>query len=150
MTPTNIGALLGVFDGLVRDLVPSSEAHRERRWRLVDDRDRVASSEIRTFFIEATEPTPVTSGIYGPSAIEHETTIRVFTSYANIRPRLKQTLAGEDARQIWIDWDIRRDPIVDGLVSVENSGWEPEDEEQATQWGAHTFEVRFIAEGVPT
>lgn len=150
MNPTTIGALLDAFDGLVRAIVPSVEAYREHIWRTVDDIDTVKGGEIRTFFINATSPVPVRDGIYSPSFIEHETTIRVYTSYANLRRRLKESLSGEDARQIWLAWDVRRAPIVAGLISVEHVGWEEENDEQSILWGAHTFEVRFGAAGVET
>ena len=149
MTPTTIGALLDTLDTLVLDLVPSVAELRARGWSRVADIDNVPGGEIRTFFIEASEPVPILDGIYSPSAIEHGTTVRVWTSYKNLRRRQKQALAGEDSRQIWIDWDVRRDPIVDGLISVENAGFEDEDDEQGRQWGAHTFDVRFLAQGVP-
>jgi hypothetical protein len=154
MTPTTLGALLDALDALVLALVPSELAMRSRTWSLVDDIDKVSGGEVRAFYIDATSPVAVVGGIHSPSAVEMETTIKVYTSYKNLRRREKTALAGADSAQLWIDWDIRRDSTVPGtvpgLISVEQTGFEDEDEEQARQWGAHTFEVRFLGKGVPT
>ncbi len=92
-------------------------------------------------------------GIFSPSAIEHESIVRVYTSYGNLRRRQKQALAGTDGSQIWIELDVLREAsagsTIAGLISVVPLGWEDEDTEQGRLWGAHTYEVRFIAEGVP-
>lgn len=146
---TEIGTLLDTFDERVRAIVPSATLHSDRRWRTVDDIDSVPGGEIRMFYIDADEPVPVEGGIYSPSQIEHEATVRVFTNYGNVRRRQKIKLTGPDGRQIWLAWDTQRDPIIPGLISVVHDGWEEEDDEQARLWGAHVYTVRFVAPGVP-
>lgn len=137
----------------IRGLTPSASMHAAKRWGPVDDIDKVASGEIRKFFVELVDVAPVTDGIYSPSAIENACTVMVWTSYGNLRRQDFRHLVGRDGRQIYLAIAILGDAdtpsTIAGLVSFEWSGWQDENTEQGAHWGAHTFAVRFLAPGIP-
>lgn len=155
MRTTTTGALAEAITTRVLAIAPSSTAMQGRPWRAVDDIDAVQGGEIRTFYVDIPPETvrPVTDGIYSPAAIEHECTVEVWTSYGNVKRRVHRALAAEDARDVWLDLEVRRDATTDntiaGLVSVEGTGWQAEDDEQGRHYGAHTYYVRFLAQGIP-
>lgn len=149
---TTLRDLARAFTTTIRDLTPDLEVYRDRRWRPVDDIDLVQGGEIRLFYVDMPDPRPVTSGIYANDGIEHEVTCYVYTNYANLRREEQRGLAARDANQVWIALDTRRDSepttTIAGLVSVEHTGWQSEDDQQASYWGAHTFTVRYFANGL--
>lgn len=150
MSTTDQGTLLDSFEASIRELVPSATQSQDRRWKPVDDIDKVPSGEVRVFFVDGDSPTPVTDGVYSTVAIEHEFKLRVYTSYGNLRRREMQRLRDKDALQIFMLLDLRRSPIEPGLYSVTHDGWDEESDEQGARWGAHTYSVHFLHEATPT
>jgi hypothetical protein len=155
MRITTIGDLADAITAQIRGLVPAEVMQRARTWRPVDDIDAVQGGEIRTFYVdippESVRPYP--SGYFSPSSIEHEAQCLVYTSYANLKRRDHRRLAAGDGRQVWLAIDVLRDAetvnTIAGLVAFDHTGWQPEDDDQGRQWGAHTFAVRVLLSGIP-
>lgn len=123
-------------------------------WHEVDELEQVAGASLRAFYVDIPSETvrPVLDGIYSPDCIEHEGVVLLYTSYTNLRRRVQRALCPEDGRQIWLDLELQRDAStagIAGLVSCEHRGWQVGDDEQGSYWGAHVYDVRFLASGFP-
>lgn len=153
MRTTNVGDLSSAIAAEIRGLTPSSTTRQDDRWREVDDIAQVPGGEIRTFYVDVVDATPVFDGIYSPSSFECQATVLVYTSYLNTRRAEQRALAFSDWQQIYLTIDVLRDAnpstTIAGLVSFEHNGWNDEDDEAGRQWGAHIFTVRFLATGIP-
>ncbi len=152
MRVTTLRALAQAFTTTIRGLTPALEIYQDRRWRPVDDLELVPSGEVRNFYVDMPDTRPVVDGIYSPDGIEHEVTCLLYTSYGNLRREEQRGLAARDANQVWLALDVLRDSnpatTIAGLVSIEHTGWQVENDEQASYWGAHTFVVRYFANGL--
>ncbi len=149
MTPTTTRALRAAFTATIRDLVPSEEAHRDRRWSEVLSRDKVPSAALRRFFVSIRDAAATTDGVYSPSSHERRATVLVYASYGALLESEVEDLVSADGNQIFIALAIQQDPIISGLISVEDAGWNDEDEENGQRWGAHRLEIRYLAHGIP-
>lgn len=147
MTPTTIRELRAAFITVIKAITPSQQAHRERGWSAVASVDEVPSTALRRFFVSFRGAAAVTSGIYSPDSHERSVTLRVYASYFALPEDDFEDLVGDDGNDLFLALDTRRDPIIAGLVSVEELGWVDEDEENGQRWGAHEFEVRYLAHG---
>ncbi len=153
MRITTIEALTDALVEQIRQIIPASVRSRSSGWRNVPDRDQVASGELRIFSVEIVDVAPYTAGIYSASAIEHEATAVIYTSYGSTPRQAAAALIGDDGRQLWLAIDVLRDAetvnTIAGLVAFDHVGWRSESDEQGHQWGAHTFAVRVLLSGIP-
>lgn len=153
MRTTTIGDLQTAFTTQIRRLVPTGTAYREHLWSPQDDVDNVPGGEIRRFYVEIVDEKPIPNGIVSPSAIEYGATVLVHTAYPNIKRRQFNALKDLDARQIFLTLavlqDTDSDPSIAGLVSIEHTDWTPQVTEQGAYFGAHTYDLRFLASGIP-
>jgi hypothetical protein len=149
MTPTTTRALRAAFVTTIKGLIPSEEAHRDRRWSEVMSRDKVPSAALRRFFVSIRDAAAATDGVYSPSSHERRATVLVYASYGALQETEIEDLVSADGNQIFIALAIQPDPIIPGLVSVEDGGWADEDEENGQRWGTHRYEIRYLAHGIP-
>jgi hypothetical protein len=149
MTPTTTRALRAAFVSTIKGLTPSEQAHRDRGWSEVTSRDNVPSAALRRFFVSIRDARAFTGGVYSPSSHEREAIVLVYASYGALKEGEAEDLVSADGNQIFIALAIQVDPIIAGLISVEDGGWVDEDAENGQRWGAHRLEIRYLAHGIP-
>jgi hypothetical protein len=126
-------------------IVPSHPEHQRSRFRHVRSVPTVRGAELRNFHLEIAGPAqPVDNGIYG-SGVEYEFELRVHVAYGQLAPDDDDSIITTDGAQIWHALQLRYDPGLAGLISVEQLGWDPGDgDETGNRWGAHSYLVRYL------
>lgn len=130
------------FVAQIKAIVPSFVEHQTSRWREVRSIDEVPSAELRNFHIWMGVGAPSTT--YG-SGVEYVVEMQIWTSYGALAPEDDDSIITEDATQVWDALQARYEPALPGLISVEPLRWIDGDDDDGRRWGAHTFEVRYLA-----
>jgi len=147
MTPTTTRELRAATKLVLQSLVPAEEARRDARWQPLERRSDVQSGEIRRFFLSFVNTSDDASGVQSPDGIEVPTTMLVMTSYGSLDDSEVEDLISGDGAQIFHAMQLRGDPVIPGLVSTAWEGWDPEDDDQGRQVGAHVYTVRYFRAG---
>lgn len=130
------------FTAVIKAIVPSHSEHQDCRWRESHSIDDVPSADLRNFHLSFSVGKP--DPIYG-SGVEYVVELQVFTSYGGLAPEDDDSIITEDAAQLYDALSARFDPALPGLISVVPIRWEDGEDEPGRRWGAHTFEVRYLA-----
>lgn len=147
MPTTTLHTLRADFRTTIEAIAP---AHSEYGygWAYLPSADQVPGASPRCFSLECgvAEPVmPSEGGIWGDGQ-EHVAELRVWTSYAGIGESHDDSIISDDARQLFIALDARKEPALDGLWYVRRRGWEEGDRsEPGSRFGAHVFEIHYHA-----
>lgn len=144
MTPTTLRTVAADFVSTIEGIDPDYDLEQESEWASVDKLDDVPGENLRLFFCVWEPSRPIEAdGIYG-AGVEHESFCRVFTNYRTLDEVTAYEMIDSDGDQLWITLQERVDPVLDGLTAVYHEGYEPEEDEDGHQWGAHVFRVLFL------
>jgi hypothetical protein len=145
MTPTSIETLGNDIATQIRAITPTFDRHQDFRWAYVDTVEEVPGSRPRLFHLLFAFPVPEYDGqIWSGDGYTYRTELSVFASYVGIRDRDVEPMIYDDGRQIFLRLESRLDPQIDGLLSVEYSGFNPENDESGHVWGSHELTLRFL------
>lgn len=117
----------------IREWTPSYAPGSAATWRPVDQKDKVPSVGVRSYFIEMSAPVG-TGEIYGGCEL-NECDLLVWTSYGGLSEAEGQVYAGTDHQELWTA--LHRAEI-EGVSKFDKAGFEPETED-GRLWGAHVF-----------
>lgn len=143
MNVTTPSVLRTTFIAAIRDIVPSHTDYAAERWRHVN-RLREVPGRLRNFHVACGVAEDVDGGFHG-GGLQQSFELAIWTYYGDLHPNEDDSIISEDRRQIWLTLRGLAESGTDGFITINPVGWEEEEDEEGRLFGAHVFEVHYLA-----
>lgn len=134
----------------LQELTPARAAGQAAKWEPVNAIEEVPSAETRKFYVDMGTPIdPPEGDAFCGGGMNVHFDVHIYTSYRNLNKAEAGLLRASDRNQLWLALEREVDPTCPGLIRVSSGTWQPEEETEGEEWGAHVIPISVFVTDAP-